>query len=64
MARCGGDDGGAARRRRVFEAHDGICGYCEEPIDGPFEIDHPLPLALGGAGDGGGNGAAPTLDHL
>ena len=28
-----------ARRKRIFEAHDGICAYCEEPIDGPFEID-------------------------
>ena len=44
-----------ARRKRIFEAHDGICGYCEEPIDGPFEIDHLLPLALGGADDDGGN---------
>ena len=44
-----------ARRKRIFEARDGICGYCEEPIDGPYEIDHLLPLALGGADDDGGN---------
>ena len=44
-----------ARRKRIFEAHDGICAYCEEPIDGPFEIDYLLPLALGGADDDGGN---------
>jgi len=44
-----------ARRKRIFEACDGICGYCEEPIDGPYEIDHLLPLALGGADDDGGN---------
>ena len=44
-----------ARRKRNFEVHDGICGYCEKPIDGPFEVDHLLPLALGGADDDGGN---------
>ena len=44
-----------ARRKRTFEAHDGICAYCEEPIDGVFEIDHLLPLALGGADDDGSN---------
>ena len=44
-----------ARRKRIFEARDGICGYCEEPIDGTYEIDHLLPLALGGADDDGGN---------
>ncbi len=44
-----------ARRKRIFEARDGICGYCEKPIDGPYEIDYLLPLALGGADDDGGN---------
>ena len=45
-----------ARRKRIFEARDGICGSCGEPIDGPYEmIDHLLPLALGGADDDGGN---------
>ena len=44
-----------ARRKRIFDAHDGICGYCEEPIDGAYEIDHLLPLALGGSDDDGGN---------
>ncbi|MXX22442.1 MAG: HNH endonuclease [Rhodospirillales bacterium] len=44
-----------AHRKRIFEAHDGICGYCEKPIDGPFEVDHLLPLALSGADDDGGN---------
>ena len=44
-----------ARRKRNFDAQDGICGYCEKPIDGSFEVDHPLPLALGGADDDGGN---------
>ena len=44
-----------ARRRRILEAHDGICGYCEKPIEGAYEIDHVLPLARGGADDDGGN---------
>ena len=44
-----------ARRRRIFEARDGICIFCEKPIEGPYEIDHLLPLALGGADDDGGN---------
>ena len=45
----------SARRQRILEAHEGLCGYCQEPIDGADEIDHALPLALGGADDDGGN---------
>ena len=45
----------AAHRKRILKAHGKICGYCEEPIDGPFEVDHLLLLALGGADDDGGN---------
>ena len=44
-----------ARRRRIFEARGGICAFCDKPIEGPYEIDHLLPLALGGADDDGGN---------
>ena len=44
-----------ARRRLIFEAHDGICGYCRKPIDGAYEIDHLVPLALGGEDDDGDN---------
>ena len=44
-----------ARRRRILEAHDGICGYCKRPIDGDYVIDHVVPLAHGGADDDGGN---------
>ena len=47
-----------ARRRRIFEAHDGIFGYCRKPI----EIDHVVPLALGGADDGGGNTVPMHVD--
>ena len=51
-----------AHRKRILVAHDGVCGYCEEPIDGPFEIDHLLPLSLGGAVDDGGNTAPMHLE--
>ena len=51
-----------ARRKWIFSAHDGICRYCEEPIEGHFEIDHVLPLALGGADDGGGNTVAMHVE--
>ena len=43
------------RRRRIFEALEGICGYCRKPVEGAYEIDHLVPLALGGADDDGGN---------
>ena len=35
-----------ARRMRIFEAHDGVCGYCHEIIEGCYEVDHAIPLAL------------------
>ncbi len=46
-----------ARRRRIFSAHDGVCGYCHELIEdgAAFEIDHAVPLALGGTDDDGPN---------
>ena len=44
-----------ARRRRIFEARGGVCAFCEKLIEGPYEIDHLLPLVLGGADDDGGN---------
>ena len=46
----------AARRRRIFLAHGGVCGFCHEEIDpcGGYEIDHEIPLALGGS-DADGN---------
>ena len=47
----------SARRQRIFDAHEGICGYCHEKIttNVAFEIDHATPLALGGADDDGPN---------
>ena len=46
---------GSARRRRIFVAHGGVCGFCHEeiPVGGPFEIDHEIPLSLGGSDDDG-----------
>ena len=48
---------GSARRKRIFLAHGGVCGFCHEeiPAGGPFEIDHEIPLALGGSDDDGEN---------
>lgn len=34
--------------RRVFEIHGGRCGICEEFVVGEFDVDHVIPLALGG----------------
>ncbi len=50
-----------ARRRRIFEAHDGVCGWCHELIedDRRWDVDHAAPLALGGDDDDGPN-AYPT----
>ena len=46
-----------ARRKRIFLAHGGVCGFCHEEIDpcGGYEIDHEIPLALGRADDDGEN---------
>ena len=38
-----------ARRKRIFKARDGICGYCGEAIGGHYETGHLPPLARGGA---------------
>jgi 5-methylcytosine-specific restriction endonuclease McrA len=37
-----------ARRRAVLSQSGGICGACLNPLDGPVEIDHIIPLELGG----------------
>lgn len=46
-----------ARRKKILEGHDHICGYCHEKIaeDEEYEIDHATPLAMGGADDDGPN---------
>lgn len=42
------------RKLAVFEAHGGICHLCGAKIDGtrePWELEHIIPIALGGADD-------------
>jgi 5-methylcytosine-specific restriction protein A len=44
----------ARRRLALFEAHKGVCHICGEKIDGTretWEIEHVIPLAMGGADD-------------
>ena len=41
-----------AQRARLYEAHAGVCHICGEPIDldtDRMEVEHVVPLALGGA---------------
>lgn len=42
------------RKMRVFEAHKGICHLCGGKIDGTreaWELEHIIPIAMGGADD-------------
>lgn len=42
------------RRLALFEAHRGICHLCGERIDGtrePWEVEHLIPIAMGGEDD-------------
>lgn len=39
-----------AVRKMVFARHGEVCAYCAT-TDGPFEIDHIVPIALGGGND-------------
>lgn len=32
----------------VFSMHGGMCGICKQFIDGPFHVDHVIPLSKGG----------------
>lgn len=44
----------ALRRARLFDAHNGLCHICGLKIDavrGGFEVEHVIPLALGGEDD-------------
>lgn len=52
-----------ARKRRIWEAHNGLCIECEEdvPMEGPeVQYDHEIPLALGGSDDDGNIGPMHT----
>lgn len=35
-------------RQAIWERDGGVCRICNDPIEGPFHIDHIVPLALGG----------------
>ncbi len=32
----------------VFDMHGGVCGICEQFIDGDFHVDHVIPISKGG----------------
>jgi 5-methylcytosine-specific restriction endonuclease McrA len=34
--------------RTVYAMHGGMCGICEQYIDGDFHVDHIIPLSKGG----------------
>lgn len=36
-------------RNEVFETASGVCGICNEEIEGEFHVDHIVPLSLGGS---------------
>lgn len=42
------------RKMKVFEVHQGRCHICGERIDGtrePWDLEHLIPIAMGGADD-------------
>lgn len=42
-------DDGTVDLEKLFEAWDGVCGICGEPVIGETHIDHIIPLSKGGA---------------
>lgn len=38
----------AKQRQSVLSAWEGRCHCCDETIDGPWDVDHIIPIALGG----------------
>ncbi len=32
----------------MYESQDGLCAYCEAPLDGKYHVDHMTPLCRGG----------------
>lgn len=52
---------GERERARIFLAHDGICHICGQKIDAGrerYQIDHIIPLEMGG--EDGGDNLAPA----
>lgn len=41
----------AERRARIIAEYGGMCGICGRTIEGEYEIDHTIPLGLGGTDD-------------
>jgi uncharacterized protein (TIGR02646 family) len=37
--------------RRMYRDQDGLCAYCEIPLDGSFHVEHMQPLSRGGSND-------------
>lgn len=40
-----------AQRAEVLARDEECCYLCGQKIEGPFEVEHPVPFALGGADD-------------
>ena len=56
----------ALRRARLFDAHKGLCHICGLKIDAVregFEVEHVIPLALGGDDDEGNCRPAHVACH-
>lgn len=54
------------RRLALFEAHKGICHLCGERIDGTreaWEVEHLIPVAMGGDDDEGNCAPAHAACH-
>lgn len=54
------------RRLALFEAHKGRCHICGEPIDGTrerWDVEHVIPLAIGGDDDEGNCAPAHERCH-
>ncbi len=54
------------QRLAIFEAHGGRCHICGERIDGPrerWDVEHVIPLALGGEDEDGNVAPAHVACH-
>ena len=54
------------RRLALFEAHKGVCHLCGQKIDGTrdtWEIEHIIPIAMGGGDDEGNCAPAHASCH-
>ncbi len=54
------------RKARVFEAHNGVCHICGDKIDGTreaWELEHIIPIAMGGEDDESNAAPAHVVCH-